>query len=97
MKESLYLAYRYILYHRIKSAVMVLSLTILISLPICLNILVNQSESYLVSRAQDTPLIVGTKGSSLDLVINSLYFEKTEIREMSFDQVERIKNTGFGH
>ena len=95
MKESLYLAYRYILYHRIKSAVMVLSLTILISLPICLNILVDQSESYLVSRAQDTPLIVGTKGSSLDLVINSLYFEKTEIREMSYDQVERIKNTGF--
>jgi len=95
MKESLYLAYRYILFHKIKSAAMVLSLTILISLPFCLNILVNKSEGYLMSRAQDTPLIVGTKGSSLDLVINSLYFEKTETASMSFDQVKRVNDTGF--
>jgi putative ABC transport system permease protein len=74
---------------------MILSLTILISLPFCLNILVNQSESYLMNRAKDTPLIVGTKGSSLDLVINSLYFEKTEITDMDFDEVNRVKKTGF--
>ena len=95
MKESLYLAYRYILYHKIKSAVMILSLTILISLPFCLNILVNQSESYLMSRAEDTPLIIGTRGSSLDLVINSLYFERTDITEMDFDESGRIDQTGF--
>jgi len=95
MKESVYLAYRYMLHNRIKSVVMILALTILLSLPFCLNILVNKSESYLMSRAKNTPLIVGTRGSSLDLVINSLYFEKTEIIDMKYDELKRVEETGF--
>ncbi len=95
MKESVYLSYRYMLHNKIKSVVMILSLTILLSLPFCLNILVNKSESYLMSRAKNTPLIIGTRGSSLDLVINSLYFEKTEIIDMKYDELSRVKKSGF--
>ena len=83
------------LHNRIKSVVMILSLTILLSLPVCLNILVNRSESYLMSRAKNTPLIIGARGSSLDLVINSLYFEKTEIVDMKYNELTRVNKTGF--
>ena len=95
MKESLYLAYRYLTYNRIKSIVMILSLTILVSLPVCLNLLVAKSENYLMKRALDTPLVIGKKGSSLDLVINTLYFEDTEIQDFNYGELTRINETGF--
>ncbi len=95
MLHSLYLAWRYILHNKIKTIIMVASITVIIYLPIGLNILVNQSEKQLMERASSTPLIVGAKGSSLDLVINTLYFEPADFDELTMLAVDKIYETEF--
>jgi len=95
MLHSLYLAWRYILHNKLKTIIMVASITVIIYLPIGLNILVNQSEEQLMERASSTPLIVGAKGSSLDLVINTLYFEPADFDKLIMLAVNKIYETGF--
>jgi len=95
MLHSLYLTLRYILHNKIKTIIMVTSVTLIIYLPLGLNILVNQSEEQLMVRASSTPLIVGAKGSSLDLVINTLYFEPSDFDQLTMFAADRIDETGF--
>jgi putative ABC transport system permease protein len=81
VRDSLYLAWRYIAYHRIKTAILITSLTLIIFLPVGLRVLVGQSADQLTARAEATPLVIGAKGSPLELVLNSLYFE-SEVPEL---------------
>lgn len=94
MKDALYLAYRYLAYHRIKTAILVTSITLIVFLPTGLRVLVSQSEEQLTSRAAATPLLVGAKGSPLELVLNSLYFEGDVPERMRYQEVTRIDTTG---
>ncbi len=94
MKDSLYLAWRYLAYHRIKTAILVTSITLIIFLPVGLRVLVNQSADQLTARAEATPLIVGARGSPLELALNSLYFESDVPELMRHAQVTRIDTTG---
>ena len=75
MRDALYLAFRYLAYHKVKTAILVTSITLIVFLPVGLRVLVSQSEEQLTARAAATPLLVGAKGSPLELALNSLYFE----------------------
>ncbi len=94
MKEALYLAWRYLAYHRIKTAILVTSITLIVFLPVGLNVLVGQSAAELTARAEATPLLVGAKGSPLELVLNSLYFESDAPEITSYGQVLRVDESG---
>ena len=72
MSHILYLAWRYLVFHRFKTVILVSSITLILYLPVGLRVLVDQSSRQLTSRAEATPLIVGSKGSPLELVLNSL-------------------------
>ena len=74
MTQTLYLAWRYLAYHRLKTAILVTSIMLIVYLPVGLRVLVDQSSEQLTARAVATPLVVGAKGSPLELVLNSLYF-----------------------
>ena len=63
MKEALYLAWRYLAYHRVKTLILVTSITLIVFLPVGLNVLVGQSAAELTARAEATPLLVGAKGT----------------------------------
>ncbi|MGB6852421.1 MAG: hypothetical protein WBG49_07470, partial [Thermoanaerobaculia bacterium] len=63
MKDVLYLAWRYLAYHRIKSAILIAAITLIVFLPVGLNVIVGQSAEELTARADATPLLVGAKGS----------------------------------
>jgi len=93
VKDALYLAWRYMRYHRIKTAILVSSLTILLFLPLGLQILISRTTQQLRARAESTPLLVGTKGSSLDLALRALYFEGEVPAPLRFRQVARIRET----
>lgn len=74
MRDVLYLAWRYLVYHRFKTGILVTSIMLIIYLPVGLNVVVEQSAEHLTARAVATPLLVGAKGSPLELALNSLYF-----------------------
>jgi len=75
MLDSLYIAWQYVRYNRVKTAVLVACVTLIAFLPLSLEILLDESERQLMDRAVSTPLIIGAKGSALDLVMNSIYFD----------------------
>ena len=74
MIDSLYIAWKYVSFNKIKTATLVACITLISFLPVSLEILLEESERQLLSRALSTPLVVGAKGSALDLVMNTLYF-----------------------
>ena len=94
MTGTLYLAWRYLVYHRVKTAILVTSITLIIYLPVGLDVLVSQSAAQLTARADATPLLVGAKGSPLELVLNSLYLESEAPETLRYAQVERIADSG---
>ena len=93
MIESLYLAWQYIRFNKIKTVILVASITLIAVLPLALEILLSESERQLLDRAESTPLLVGAKGSSLDLAMNSLYFDDEVPEPISMAAVERIHDT----
>jgi len=86
MFESLYIAY-----NRIKTLVLVACVTLIAFLPLSLNLLLDESERQLMSRAANTPLVIGAKGSSLDLVMNTLYFDDDVPELIAMDASERVE------
>jgi len=68
----------------------VLSVSLILYLPTGLRVVVEQSAESLTSRAEATPLIVGAKGSPLELVLNSLYFDSEVPEAMSYVEFTRI-------
>ena len=93
MRDLLYMAWRYLAYHRIKTIILILSITLIVFLPAGLKILVGQSAQALTRRAESTPLLVGAKGSPLELVLNSLYFESDTPPPITFAQSQRVSNS----
>ena len=97
MKQSFYLAIKYLQFHRIRTLILVGSIGLILFLPAGLQKLITESEMQMMARADATPLIVGAKGNSTDLVINTLYFEQTEIDALNLRTIDALDGTGFGY
>jgi len=93
MFDSLYIAWKYIQYNKIKTTVLVACITLITFLPFSLQLLLDESERQLMSRAAETPLVVGTKGSALDLVMNTLYFGDDVPELMTMAESDRIADS----
>ena len=74
MLDSLYIAWKYVSFNKVRTFTLVACISLIFFLPVFLEILLVESERQLLSRAVSTPLVVGAKGSSLDLIMNTLYF-----------------------
>ncbi|UCH84446.1 MAG: ABC transporter permease [Candidatus Latescibacterota bacterium] len=94
MSSVIYLAWRYLAHHPVKTTILVLSIMLIVYLPVGLRVLVNQSEDELTTRAEATPLVIGAKGSPLELVLNSLYFESDVPTPMRHAEVIRVAESG---
>ena len=66
MKDVFYIAWQYLVYNKLKTIILVLSIALIVFLPIGLNVVVDQSARSLTERAATTPLILGAKGSPLE-------------------------------
>ena len=94
MKQTLYLAWRYLAFHRLKTFILLTSITLILYLPVGLRVLVNQSSEQLTRRAEATPLVVGSKGSPLELVLNTLYFRSDSPEPMRYRQAQKVQDSG---
>ena len=94
MRDLLYLAWRHLAYHRTKTAVLVLSITLILYVPTGLRVLVHQARHELTARASSTPLLIGAKGSPLELVLKALYAGGENPPLMRYGEAERVARTG---
>jgi putative ABC transport system permease protein len=95
MRGALFLGWRYLAYHRFKSGVLLGAVTLMMFLPAATRLLVEDSAQALTARASQTPLLVGAKGSQLELVLNSLYFHADNPSEISYQAYKDVRDTGF--
>ncbi|MEA3243011.1 MAG: hypothetical protein U9Q19_06165 [Pseudomonadota bacterium] len=93
MIDSFYIAWKYLLFSKARSATLVACITLIAVLPLALEIILDESEHQLVERAQHTPLLVGARGSALDLVMNSLYFADEVPELVSMASADEITAT----
>ena len=94
MRDVVYMAWRYLAYNRVKTAILVFAIMLIVYLPAGLNVLVGQSAARLTARAEVTPLLVGAKGSAVELTLNSLYFDSETPELARYRQAERIAESG---
>ena len=94
MIDSLYLAWQYLRFNKARTLILVSCITIIAALPMTLEILLNESEQQLALRADSSPLLVGAKGSALDLVMNSIYFGDEVPEAITMAAVEQVSDTG---
>ena len=92
--HSLYLAWRYLSYHKARSLTLIACVTLIALLPLALDRLLAESERQLLSRADATPLLLGAKGSALDLAMNSLYFSDPVPELISLAESEALEDPG---
>jgi len=90
----LHLAWRYMLHYRIKTAILVASIALIAFLPSGLNVLIGESAAQLTSRAEATPLLVGAKGSPLELVLSALYFAADPPATTRYAELLRAAESG---
>jgi len=97
IKNSLYIAYRYLVYHRIRTAILILAIAVIIFVPLLLDRVVQESQSRLNARAESTPLILGEEGSSLDLAVNSLYFIAKRPGDINMADIQAVDDTDMAY
>ena len=95
MIDSLYIAWKYVAFNKVRAATLVACVTLIAVLPLSLELLLDESERQLLSRAETTPLVLGAKGSALELVMNSLYFDDEVPELVSMVAAEQVVDSGF--
>lgn len=94
MIDSLYIAWRYVTFNKVRTATLIACVTLIAILPLTLELLLTESERQLLSRAESTPLLLGAKGSALDLVMNGLYFDDEVPELVSMAAVNEVEDAG---
>lgn len=88
------MSWRYLRYHWIKTLVLLSSISLVLALPLGLQVVVKNGAETLTSRAAATPLLVGAKGSAVDLTLSALYFREPNIAPLPYRETSRIDQSG---
>lgn len=94
MTDVLYLAWRYLLFNRWKTAVLITAITVTLFLPLALELVLERSAERLRARAAATPILLGASGSPLELVLSSLYFDGEVPTTLTYGTVQTVGDTG---
>ena len=89
-----FLAFAYLRYHWVRSLVLVLALALILVVPLATRILLAESEASLTARAEATPLLLGRRGSALDLTMAALYFSDERPDALPMAEVEAVWDSG---
>jgi putative ABC transport system permease protein len=94
MKHTLYLAWNYLKYYRVKTLLLLLAISLTFFIPMALEQLSQQGSKKLRARAVATPLLLGNKGSATELCLNSLYFRESGLEPIPFRSLKDLRETG---
>jgi putative ABC transport system permease protein len=78
----------------VKTAVLVASIALIAFVPAGLQVIVSQASEALTDRAASTPLLVGAKGSALDVTLSAIYFARPSVDPLPYRELGRINESG---
>ncbi len=94
--NALYLAFAYLRYNWGRSLILVLVAALIMFVPVATQTLLSTSERSLVARGEATPLLLGSRGSQLDLTMAALYFSDERPDPIPMREVESVWDSGLG-
>ena len=94
--NAFFLAFAYLRYHWARSLVLILVTALILSVPLISQVLLNGSQTALTERAAQTPLVLGRRGSQLDLAMNALYFSDDRAEPVTMADADVIWDSGLG-
>ena len=94
--NALFLAFSYLRYHWARSLVLVLVAALIMFVPVATQTLLSTSQRALVARGEATPLLLGSRGSQLDLTMAALYFSEERPTPVEMREVEAVWDSGLG-
>lgn len=92
--NAFFLAFSYLRFHWGRSLVLVLVAALILSVPIISQVLLNGSQKALTERAEETPLVLGRRGSQLDLAMNAVYFSDDRAEPVTMADADAIWDSG---
>ena len=93
MNRILYMAWRYVVYNKVKSAILTICLALTAVFPFSAYLLIAQYGDSLTTRARSTPLILGAKGNRFDLTLKALYFGSAQVDPICMAEVQSIRDS----
>jgi putative ABC transport system permease protein len=93
MHGAFFLAARYILHHRWKTMLLVGCLAMTAFLPLLLWMVLTEFDRRIAARAVATPLVIGPRGSQVDLALHALYFSQGPNETIRFGEVSSLRET----
>ncbi len=91
---ALQLALRYVTRHLAQSLLLSLALGAALALPVAVRVFAKTVEREMRQRAAATPLVLGARGSALDLMLGALYFRRQPVEPVSMRQTDEVRDTG---
>ncbi|MGR3494748.1 ABC transporter permease [Citreimonas sp.] len=88
--NAAFLAFAHLRWHWLRSVVMVLVAAVILAVPLVSQTLLRGSERTLTARAEATPLVLGARGSQIDLVMGALYFGEDRAQPVTMQAAEDI-------
>ena len=88
--NALFLALAYLRFHWPRSVILTLVAALILSVPMISQTLLEGARTTLTDRAEATPLVMGNRGSQLDLVMNALYFSDNRAEPVTMAAAEEI-------
>lgn len=95
MTHALFLAVAYLRHHLLRTVILVLATAMIVVMPLMVRAVLDAAERLLATRADATPLVVGAKGSALDVLMNALYFTDDTPGALSMWANEDIWESGY--
>ena len=91
-----FLSWKHLSHRPMRSLTLVTAIALTFFFPRALQVFISESEDVLQERARSTPLLIGPKGSSIDLTLNSLYFTPQQLPPLTFATYEELSRQRFG-
>ena len=95
LANALFLAVRSLIWYRGRSLTIILCLATTLWVPFTVQMLVGEFQGDILDRAKSTPLIIGARGSRIDLVLHGLYFQSAPPEQLTMEETNYIRDTDF--
>ena len=92
-----YLSWKALRHRPFRSLLLIGTIALTLYFPRALQEFISRSEEVLSARARSTPLLIGPRGSSIDLTLNALYFTPQELPALDYSSFETLARRDLGN
>ena len=92
--NALYLAFAHLRFTWARSLIVILVGALILAVPLVSQTILEGGEETLTRRADATPLVLGARGSQLDLVMNAVYFSEDRADPVTMAASEAVWDSG---